>query len=255
MIRFFLIIFVGLTSSNALADPIWTESFDTGIGRLDHVTGEGESRFPWSSGGYIEADFFRNHSSTQRYAELSTTFLSQNSTLGFSVVVHPLSADGESVNAVGQIGFLNSGFDNSHNSLTIAMHHSDGEEFGRFSIRGHYESGAEVQPTASEEINFSFGTTYFLDAVLDGPNHEFSINVYEGINAQGIFVGMLTHPLNQTQSHAFDALGLTNVSAGGGDRSLLAQIHEISFTVPEPSTAMLLGLMSLCTFRRRRVCN
>jgi len=227
-----------------LADTIWTETFDSGVGRLDQTRGQGDARFAWDAGDQaIDGTFIRyphaSPSVDQRFALLDDgPFNVDEAVLGFSAVVTPLSGDGGGSPANANIAFINSASP-GWEYLSVRFR----AEENRISI-GIQGGGGGVG-----SVPFTYGTTYFVDAVLDGPNELFEVNVYQGVDATGTFLGSMTKsPINMP---VIDALGFTNPMTASTEKQFHARIDEISFTVPEPATAVLASVALLALIRRR----
>lgn len=238
-----------LCSSPALANPVWTETFDNGVGRFDETLLLGDSLFAWdSSNQRIQAEFRRNGASDRRATSLGTA-LDENDVFGFSVVVTPLDRDpGSNLSIEGKIGFFNSNNNNIDNAIGIVLRN----DFQRFRLFGP-GIDAGFRPVAWERFH-----TYFLEFLFDGPSDQITWSVYEGTTAQGIHLGTFVETLVPTIS--VDILG---VGGDGGslvpnssyDGFLRAGVDDFSFLVPEPSTALLLAAASVLVFGRRRRCS
>jgi len=179
-----LAVVVLVTGSLALADePIWTETFDDGVGLLDQTRGNGDSVFFWDAATQsIDGTFIRYpvpiHANDRRFAFLGDTFDFHDTVLGFTTVVTPLSATATNVGAL--IGFVNSQVDPENDMMTVQFKGS-----GLVTVRVEGHSGS----CGPCELPFNFGTTYFVEVLLNGPELLFSASFYEGTDSSGLFVG------------------------------------------------------------------
>ena len=215
--------------SEARANPVWTETFDNGVGRFDETLLLGDSLFAWDNSNHrIQAEFRRNGASDRRATSLGTT-LDESDVFGFSVVVTPLDRNpGSTLSIEGKIGFFNSNNNNIENAIGIVVR--DG--FQRFRLFGP-GIDAGFRPVAWERFH-----TYFLEFLFDGPSDQITWSVYEGTTAQGIHLGTFVE--NSVPTISVDMLGL-----GGDGGSLVpnssyagflrAEVDDFSLTVPEPS--------------------
>jgi hypothetical protein len=232
------IILTILISSNAFG-IVWTETFDDGVGRLSHTNGNGDTWFAWDSGSQnIDATFYRGHT-YERFALLGNTYLVGQSVLGFSVAITPLS--GSSGYGAG-IGFINSDNVDSDNPCTVIFDW----EYNRLTIQNGVDEGQ-----TSGYISANYGTTYFIDALMDGLSNLFSIDVYLGNNHDGTYLGNLSCSLGSRSVLELDALGFTNrLSYSGYQSPIRMDIDNLSYTIPEPVTLILIGCGGL--FLRRK---
>jgi|GEM_PF-7058738 len=232
----------------------WTETFHEGVGRFTGVQGDGAARFQWNSGAQnLAASYIRYGQTDSRYAPLGQAYDAWSSTLRFSAAVQPLSGDGQSTRAVAQIGFMNSA--NSHSQNNICVWLGNWTELGggqTIRLAGRYGSGAEVDPRGEPpSVSFSFGSWYFLDAVVDGPGRLFSVNVHQGASASGPLLATLSRELDASQPLLLDSVGLFNVG-DGGPRTFVANVDTISVVVPGPGALTLFSVAGLAVRRRRR---
>lgn len=239
------LLLIGWTArGSAAVEVVWTENFDYYTGRFGGSRGNGDWRYDWDTGSKaLRANFFREPTIDLRFADLFETYNAYACRIGFQAVVTPDSADGDSVSAVGRIGFLSSELFSTNNVLTVSLDQSSGGSF--FKIYGRYGTGTEI--SSSSAVPFSFGNTYFLDAFLDGVARTFNVDIYSGSSSTGPLLGSLSCVLDDSQALQFDILGLTNLSDSAGARTLQAHFDDISFVIPEPSTVLLLlaGIISL----------
>jgi hypothetical protein len=247
------VVCLAIACASAKATSIWTESFETGVGRLNQTRGPGDTRFVWeASTQSIHGTFVRNDGTVeQRFAELGETLDAYSTVIGFSMVVTPLSGNGQNVRAPSRIGFLHSLYGNRHNMAGINI--SNGQGGNWISIAGFYESGGEINPASGAGgIPFTFGTTYFVNMVIDGPGRVIVADVYQGESSAGTYLGRHTRALTEGLALRVDSLGLSNVS-GGGERVFVARLHEISYTVPAPhALGVIAGAGLVMAARRRR---
>lgn len=227
-------------------DPIWTETFDAGVGRFDQTMGRGDARFRWEEPGLIRARFVRDGANDRRYADLGETLDGTDDVLGFSFVVNTISATVGGF-ASSSIGFWNSADDNGHNRLGIDVG-GDDPSGSQIRISGDYADGSPIED--SQNIEFGFFITYFIDVLIDGPSHTVSADVYQGTDATGEFLGSIIVPLDPNGTLQFDSLGMGGVDGNG--EVIITVIDNFSFTVPEPTTATLLLLAASVALRRRR---
>lgn len=239
MRRFSILCAIWLAAPSVVTglDVAWTETFESGVGRFDQTVGNGDSRFVWEAASQsIYGTFYRYGDSDRRFVLLGETYEIYSSTIGFRMIVTPLSGDGESVHANARMAFLNSGTNDERNTLGFRFDDSNSGEF--ISIKGFYASGREFSPGPG--IPFNWHTTYFIDAVVDGPSRLFIVDVYEGTGTNGTYLGRLSTTLDESEQLTVDALGFYN-TIGTGDRTLEARIHEVVFLVPElpPPTVLV----------------
>lgn len=222
--------------ASASFGEIWTETFDSGVGRLDQTSGAGDWRFAWDNSlQAIDGTFYRHPNTDRRYALLDSTYDGFNSVIEISAVITPISGNGQSVRANGFVGLLSSSGTAAQSLIGIAMSHWTENGGGSvFKVGGYYDSGAEVNPSGSPPyISFTFGTTYFVRGRLDGPNSQFEIAVYQGTDATGPSLGTISHSLNPAESITLDAVGLSNYCACSGERTLHARIDNLSVSPDE----------------------
>lgn len=222
-----LAVAVLVTASLALADePIWTETFDDGVGLLDQTRGNGDSVFFWDAETQsIDGTFIRyvhnNPSVDRRYAALEETFDFHDSILGFSVVITPVSTT-PGDNSAAIVGFFNSETDPEDDLVVVAFTKTGILAVG---VEGHTDGCGPCS------LPFNFGTTYFVEALLNGPGLSFSASIYEGTDSSGSFVGNIVQILSPDWDPIhLNALGLTNSQTGSVSSSVHALIHEISYT-------------------------
>ncbi|HRW51578.1 MAG TPA: PEP-CTERM sorting domain-containing protein [Phycisphaerae bacterium] len=240
---------LSIFSHQAFADPIWTETFDSGVGRFDQTLGPGDSRYVWQAAGNIQGNFIRDGANDRRYTLLEQTLDGHADVFGFSVVVEP-EATNVGGHAASSIGFWNSNDDNTANRLGISIGGGTVGTSQWIIFRGAYDdAGDSIGDAMPQFVEFNFGITYFIDVLVDGPSHLASAAIYEGTDNTGTFVGSIEEPLDPGRALSFDSLGMGGPFLGSG-QWITATIDNFSFT-PEPSTASLL-LVILATLRRRR---
>ena len=92
-------------------------------------------------------------------------------------------------------------------------------------VEGHSESCGPC------EVPFNFGTTYFVEALVNGPGLFVSASLYEGTDSSGSFVGNVVKFLNPDwEAVHLNALGMTNLQTNSNEVNFNALIHEISST-------------------------
>lgn len=244
------LITVFLATTSGACGAIWTESFDDGVGRLDQVQGLGGSLFQWNpSFKSIDGRFIRNGGHDSRYASLGAEYAAHESLLGFSTVVTPLSSNAtETENTGARIGFFYSD-PPSWDHLTVTFSEKRPND-GRVAINGVYADGTSFGGSSinGEYFAISFGTTYFVYALIDPVEDTFTIEVFEGTDSTGDYVGTLSVPLNPTRQLRINALGMFNTLDASG-LEFDARVHQISL-IPEPAALLLLALGGLAATRR-----
>jgi len=235
----FVVVAMWIVPNVSLGTTVWVETFDDGVGRFDQTNGPGDTWFAWDSGSKnIDATFYRGHT-YERFALLGDTYLVGQSVLGFSAAITPLS--GSSDYGAG-IGFMNSDDVDSDNPCTVIFDW----EYNRLTIQSGVDEGQ-----TSGYIPANYGTTYFIDALLDGPSNLFSIDVYRGNNSNGTYLGNLSSSLGGRSVLELDALGFTNrLSYSGYQSPIRMDIDDLSYTVPEPATISLLAVGAIAMLRR-----
>jgi hypothetical protein len=216
-----LCLFIGFASAEA---AVWTETFDEGVGRLSQTNGPGDSYFTWDANSHAIDGYFWRGPTYERYAPLDNTYVVSQSVLGFSTIVTPLSANQSSGAA---IGFFSSDNVNSDNRFTVVFGNS--KDLGLVFFDG-------VAERSNGYLTYSFGTTYFVDALLDGPNDMFKVDLYEGTDNTGSLVGSLSTSLGAVGMVELDALGINNRLSYTTPYQIPfhARIEEISLTISEP---------------------
>ena len=170
------------------------------------------------------------------------------STLGFSAVVTPLSSTNFYYNSTSYFGLL--GNDTTFVSRLCVRFSRGTRDGNRFDITSRYDDGELFWSDSS--LSFSWGTPYFVDALLDGPNNEFSVSLYEGTDIQGSFLGTISAQLDPTKPLTIFGLGMANGEQTGTEKTFVADLNEMSLTVPEPASISLLALGGLTILRRRK---
>ena len=224
----------GLTpAEDAWADS-WTETFATGVGRLDQTHGNGNSRFAWNEAHQrIDGSFMRyvhtdpNATIDRRYAALDQEFDAHSSILEFSAVFTPISSPGGGV-AAAQVGFL---YTDPNILGSFLAFRFNGNSIG-ISIHGSTDAGNPIGE-ADGFLPYTFGQPYFISALLNGRNHLFTIDVFEGTDSDGTYVGSLSSTLDPDIPLTLSALGLKNPGTCGGPGGgvgceFLGDIDEIS---------------------------
>lgn len=228
-----------LIPSTALAQS-WTESFVTGVGRLDQTTGNGDTVFVHDADEQaIDGTFIRylraTPSNDSRYAQIDP-IMWDHSVVRFSFVMTPqFGTEGSPMAA--KVGFI----DTSDWNVAIVRFRHPNQDIA-LQLGGRGTGGGEVG------IPFTWGDTYFVDAVIDGPNRLFRIDAYLGSDSSGNWIGDYELDLTGVPSITFDAFGLMNNGSGSEQSEVHATIHEISLagvkTVPAAS-AWGVSVMSL----------
>lgn len=217
---------------------IWTETFDNGVGRFSHTNGPGDQWYTWNSSTQsMDATFYRGYT-YERYALLGNTYIVGDSILEFSAVVTPL----EMVDGSGAaIGFINSDEINTDNRCTVLF------ATNKSSIRSAIDEGD------SGSIPMSAGTTYFVDFLLNGPADRFYLDVYEGTDQNGNFLGTISSAIGVFADLEIDAIGLTNRLSYTipYQTPVNMNIDNISLIVPEPITLSLFALGGLFLRQKR----
>jgi hypothetical protein len=260
MKRVFVALVVVAMLGSACLGTLWTESFDTGVGRLDQTTGNGDALYLWNEAGHIDGEFVRypheNKTADTRYASLDTVYNVYESTLGFSAVFTPIGRTdtywGKSAN-IGFIGDVSAGYANMVSAGFINRRSGSSTGPRVFAIMINY---AEIYDQSEDYLDYSWGTEYFVDFLVDGEDHIVSASLYEGTDQEGVYVGTISMALDPTNSLSVYRLGLLN-----GDGNTISQtspyitwgeLDEISLTiVPEPTTLSLFALAGLLLRRRK----
>ena len=238
---------VSLLCSAAYGSPIWIETFETGVGRFDQVRGPGETRHPWQSKERIRSFFIQDGADDRRYALLGQTFKVNDNVLGFSVVVEPQAVT-TTDDVLSGIGFWNSGNDYLRNRLGISVGFGDYENAeAEITIQGRYDDGTPIAP--SDAIPYLFFHTYFIDVVVEGPAHQVTASVYEGRDERGAFLGTISTTLDPDRWLAVDSLGMGGVEGNG--QAIVMFIDDFAFTIPEPSTALMVLAAGILLRARR----
>lgn len=228
-----------LWTSTVVGDPIWIETFDTGVGRFDQTMGPGDTRYISRQPGNLYATFIRDGANDRRYTELGETLNSTRDVFGFSFVIMPLLKTIGGY-AASSIGCWNSSDDNSHNRLGINAGGSNDENSREFRITGNYADGTPIEVDESSFIEFAYFRTYFIDVVVDGPSHTISANFYQGTDATGELLGTLEQALDPGRKMEFDSLGMGGLDGEG--QILIATIDDFAYTIPEAPTVVFLAL-------------
>jgi len=227
------------------------ESFDSGVGRFDQTLGPGQQRHVWQPSQNIRSFFVQDGQNDRRYAELGESFDAHGDVIGFSVWVQAVAAtNGDDVSS--GVGFWNSADDFTRDRLGISFGIGEGDtvETG-ISIDGRYADGSPV--ARSSAIPFSFFTDYYVDVLVDGPSRTVTADVFQGIDANGLFLGTLATMLDPGKTLLVDSLGMGAVSPGG--EAIVLFIDNFAFTIPEPATLALVLFGSVVLVRRRRLCS
>ncbi len=232
---------------------IWTETFEDGVGRLNQTSGNGDSVFAWDSNKEaISGTFNRYHHDSYvcdtRYADLGSIYDVHTNTLGFSAVITPLSSTDDYYNSSAYLGFL--GNDTAPVSRLCVRFSRGTRDGNMINITAKYDDGGLLWSDTS--LQYSWGTSYFVNALLDGPNNEFSVSVYEGTNAEGLFLGTISAQLDPSKQLTVFGLGIANGESISAPKTYIADINEMSLTVPEPATLSLLALGGLLLRRKRK---
>ena len=236
-----------LSCSVVLADPVWTETFDTGVGRLDQVRGNGADKFVWNSVSHqIDGEFVRYSSADRRFAVLDQP-LTNDDVFGFSAVVTPTAISPES-NTSAKIGFWDSRESPMESWLGVKLRETTGakSKLAYLVIDGS-EPGQPVLEPGSTYFEFDFGQTYFLDFLMNGEGL-ITLDVFNGSSPSGDPVHTMAATL--PRDFYFDALGMGNPT--GGSTTFWMSVDDVSFVVPEPTTALLVATAGVFALRRHR---
>lgn len=243
-----------LTPGPAMSD-IWTETFDTGVGRFDETLVDGDSLFVWDgSHQRIHGDFRRDGQAHRRYADIGRMY-NANDTIGFSVVVTPGARNSDNTLTVAaDLGFYNSILppESRNNRVGISLH-ADRDNYGWFSF-----FGLGSPPQSGSDIQWYAHHTYFVEFLYEGNLDLVTWSVYEGVDSSGVFLGTRQNDLTGDPFTVdVDRLGMGGDGNGmlpgqNYDAWVLADVDNFSFTVPEPSTALLFGAASFFALCRRR---
>lgn len=212
---------IASTPATAVGDLGWTESFENGVGRLNQTRGNGETVYVWDADREaIDGTFIRYpHSSPSvdlRFAILDCGRVNRDSLIAFSAVVTPLSGDRAGSAANANIGFIDSEAP-AWDFLVVRFRAADNQI--SMGIPGGGRGGS---------IPFSYGETYFVIALLDGPRGVFEVDVYLGTDNTGTWLGRIEAPLDPEPPLDFNALGFSNPMTAGTTKRFRARIHEIS---------------------------
>lgn len=204
----------------------WVETFESGVGRLSQVQGNGETSFAYDADNQaIDATYFRHHHSNpnfleRRFAELEDGPIDiSNHVIQFAAVVTPMSVT-SGANVPAAIGLINS---QGVGTALVLFNKNSQTIFPQF-------GGSSFDPV--EGIAYSYGETYFVAAVFDGPNRLFSIDVYRGNDAAGEWLGEINRQVVD-EPMSVDAFGLTNGGTASSPSEFHALIHYLSFDLPE----------------------
>lgn len=237
-----------LTASPTLAASSWTETFDDGVGRLDHVVGNGATSYVYDPVDQnIDASFVRGPAADARLALLDHVF-DQDDSAAFSIDITPRSIDS---------GRPRLGFFDSASGLAVVR-----VELDNFPLPGDVgpvtilpTTGGGFETGFSSPVFWDFDETYRIAVAIDGPQHEltFSTSRLDG----GTFVLLRSETLSfpDTLAFSYDSLGLGNiVDTQGIGLSFNAEIDNLSFTAIPVPAALPAGLMLLAALavRRRR---
>jgi hypothetical protein len=236
--------------SITLGSPVWTETFDNGVGRLNITSGQGDTAFLHDpvaedlDATFVRRDIAETTTPDRRLASLGRTY-SNADIVSFSVEWTPVSASGNA--AWPLIGFFDS---NSLKDIAVfRIRNLDSTRNYRISINWDIAPAVVIDPSFP---NWQWGETYLLQLTMDGPNQEISFSTSIFQDGEFQLQGSQTEPLPPTLSYALDTLGIGNIIDDQYiDSSLTSRLDNFAFT-PEPSTALLLGVASLVVMRRRR---
>ncbi len=225
------------------SEATWMETFDTGVGRFKYYEENGDTVFSWNSlTQSLDATFIRQTPADKRYAIIPTIEDVHSVYYGFSTIIR---ITGElpgptSDPASGLFGFMNSAGSELYGCAFIQPVISRPSE-GRkeFYIRTGGQT-TETHRISTETIPFEFGTTYFVDAFVNGPDDIFQVDFYEGENKNGIYLGTLTVEFAPQSAIGFDAVGFSGMW-DSQQTVVEANFDNFAF-VPEPATLLLLSL-------------
>ena len=238
-----------LCCSAAYGNPVWTETFDDGVGRFNITAGQGDTVFVHEPvNENLHATFVRRNIATEsehdrRLAELGTVF-DENDVVGFTVEWSPLSNQGDW--AWPLLGFFDS---SSWEDVAVVRIRNPGSTGGnyRLNIRSPV-SDQFVTDTGA----WLFGETYRLSFQIDAPSHVLMFSTWILQGSDFVLQESNSWPLSTSLEYSFDSLGMGNILDDHIIGSTLtADFDNFSFT-PEPSTAVLLMTGTLFALRRRR---
>jgi len=234
------------------SEATWIENFDTGVGRFQFYEENGDTVFTWNSlTQSLDAAFIRRTPADKRYALIPAVQDVRLVSYGFSTVINITGQlPGPSSDpASGLFGFMNSAGSELYGVAVIQpviTRPSEGRK--EFYLRTGGRT-SETSRISSEIIPFEFGTTYFIDAMVNGPEDIFQVDFYEGENKNGSYLGTLAVELAPGAAIGFDAVGFSGMW-DSQQTVVEANFDNFAF-VPEPSTLLLLGLGAVMLRRRQ----
>jgi hypothetical protein len=225
---------------------VWTETFDTGVGRLDQTQGHADSTIVWNpSTKRLDGEFIRYSSADRRYALLDRTLTSQD-TFGFTAVVTPTAVSPDSYVGA-KIGFWDSSESPMETWLGVKLRDTRGSgDIRSYMVMDTAEGYGGS--TGGALYEFEYGQTYFLDFFYH-PG-VVTLNIYSGSSPLGTLLHSTSGVLSPNLDITLDALGLGNMT--GGSTTFWMSTDNVSFLIPEPSTALPLLGTSFFFKRRRR---
>lgn len=243
---------------------IWTETFDDGYGRLSHTTDNGAEKYIWNpSEGVIDGEFVRysheNRYYDRRYASLGGNYEIQSASFAFSAVFTPTDRSWSYYSKSANIGFLGDSTGGFPSMLSVGFSNRQTSTFpvnNYFTIMTTYSDGSYY--TSFNEgvyLDYSWGTTYYIDFLYDNTNHLAYASLYEGISSEGLFIGTISTTVDPSKNLYVNGLGLTNGDGNTISQSYKyitrGQLEEISLiSIPEPASMLLLLLGGLALRKR-----
>lgn len=245
---------------------IWTETFDEGYGRLTNTTDNGAVKYVWNqSEGVIDGEFVRYWDGDahydRRYASLGSNYNIHSADFAFSAVFTPTDYTWSYWGKSANIGFVGEATTGYPSLLSVAFR--NGQYSGlpikkSFCIMTTYSDGSYY---ASENdgayLDFTWGTTYFIDFLVDSTTHTAFASLYKGTNSSGIYVGTISTILDPSKDLYVNGLGLANGNGGTISSDFVyktwGKLDEISLiAIPEPISFSLLAIGGLSLFRKRK---
>jgi len=182
-----IVTFVLACTVSVADEPVWTETFDDGVGRFGQTLVWGDTLFVWDEASQrIEGEFRRDGSSHRRFADLGF-LLDDDDVFGFSVVVTPRERDGFSggLGVSGVFGFFHSEFGGIQNGIGFIVRANE--------IPGVGDIRPIGIPKNTFELTWHQNTAYLLQFLYDGALGEMEWSVYEGTDVTGTLLGSFVH--------------------------------------------------------------